>query len=196
MAGPGKGADRGAWEAAATALGAGSPPLRFVELASAGKAALKGVAAAISGEEGRAVREALAAISGLDPDDPPVKLLRRAAGREEEARRRRNPIVVDEPFACEHCGFDVPVGAGPVRNHCPRCLRSKHVDGEVPGDRAADCGGLMDPKEWETTGGIWVVTQVCRSCGHRRRNRLFPDRAVEPDRLEVLTTSQTPTTGD
>lgn len=185
---PGKGADRGAWQAALTALAAGSPALRFVELAAPSKAALRGVAAAIGGE-GRgafAVREALAILAGLTPDDPPIKLLRRAAGREDEARRRRNPIVVDEPFECEHCGAQVPVGSGPVRNHCPRCLRSKHVDGDVPGDRASACGGLMDPQDWSTTGGIWVVTQVCRRCGHTRRNRLFPDRVVEPDRLEVL----------
>ena len=185
--GPGKGADRGAWEAARTALAAGSPPLRFVELAAPGKAALRGVAAAISGEDARRVREALADLCGLVADDPPVKLLRRAAGREDEARRRRNPIVRDEAFVCGHCAFEVPLAdSGPVRNHCPRCLRSLHVDGEVPGDRASACGGLMDPQDWSVTGGIWVVTQVCRRCGHRRRNRLFPDREVEPDRLEVL----------
>ena len=191
MRGPGKGAARGAWEAARTALAAGSPPLRFVELAGAGKAALRGVAAAISGDEEPAVRlrEALARLAGgeLTADSPAHKLLRRAAGREVEARRRRNPIVRDEAFACGHCGFQVPLtDSGPIRNHCPRCLRSRHVDGEVPGDRASGCGGLMDPEDWSVTGGIWVVTQVCRVCGHRRRNRLFPDREVEPDRLEVL----------
>jgi hypothetical protein len=190
-AGPGKGADRGAWEAARTALAADSPALRFVELATAGKAALRGVAAAVAGDDGRSVkiRAALADLAGggLTADDPPQKLLRRAAGRDEEARRRRNPIVRNEAFVCAHCSFEVPLAhSGPVRNHCPRCLRSLHVDGEVPGDRAAECGGLMDPADWSVTGGIWVVTQVCRKCAHRRRNRLFPDREVEPDRLEVL----------
>ena len=30
------------------------------------------------------------------------------------------------------------------RNHCPNCLSSLHLDIE-PGDREADCGGIMDP---------------------------------------------------
>ncbi|MEK7218066.1 MAG: RNHCP domain-containing protein, partial [Patescibacteria group bacterium] len=34
-----------------------------------------------------------------------------------------------EPFTCEHCGTGVaPLPHGTSRNHCPRCLWSKHVD--------------------------------------------------------------------
>ncbi|MEU5370808.1 RNHCP domain-containing protein, partial [Streptomyces sp. NPDC005951] len=29
------------------------------------------------------------------------------------------------------------------RNHCPSCQVSLHVDGRVPGDRAAGCRGRM-----------------------------------------------------
>ena len=47
-----------------------------------------------------------------------------------------------EDFICENCGA-VVVGNG-YTNHCPACLYSKHVD-RSPGDRAADCGGLMEP---------------------------------------------------
>ena len=47
-----------------------------------------------------------------------------------------------EDFTCEHCGTEVH-GNG-YTNHCPNCLWSKHVDIN-PGDRAADCGGLMEP---------------------------------------------------
>ena len=37
-----------------------------------------------------------------------------------------------------------PANAGSDhRNHCPNCLSSLHVD-EEPGDRASDCGGIMD----------------------------------------------------
>ena len=51
-----------------------------------------------------------------------------------------------DSFTCKVCGrLVVPEGAGSGhRNHCPNCLASLHVD-EAPGDRAADCGGIMEP---------------------------------------------------
>ena len=49
-------------------------------------------------------------------------------------------IKVKEDFVCEHCGAEVK-GDG-YTNHCPKCLWSKHVDVH-PGDRAAECGGMM-----------------------------------------------------
>ena len=51
----------------------------------------------------------------------------------------------DEGFNCKVCGRPVvPAGAASDhRNHCPNCLSSLHLDDE-PGDRAADCGGIMD----------------------------------------------------
>lgn len=52
----------------------------------------------------------------------------------------------EESFLCKNCGYPVsPMGAGTEhRNHCPNCLCSLHLDIE-PGDRAADCGGIMEP---------------------------------------------------
>ncbi len=51
----------------------------------------------------------------------------------------------NETFVCKVCGKTVvPTGAGrDHRNHCPYCLSSQHLDNE-PGDRAADCGGVME----------------------------------------------------
>ena len=51
-----------------------------------------------------------------------------------------------DTFVCKSCGRTViPEGAGSAhRNHCPYCLSSQHLDNE-PGDRKADCGGLMEP---------------------------------------------------
>ena len=50
----------------------------------------------------------------------------------------------DNCFICENCGFEVkPLGYS-SRNHCPKCLCSKHVD-VMPGDRANTCGGVMEP---------------------------------------------------
>jgi len=46
-----------------------------------------------------------------------------------------------EDFVCERCGAFVK-GTG-YTDHCPECLWSKHVDVN-PGDREAECGGLME----------------------------------------------------
>ena len=45
-----------------------------------------------------------------------------------------------EDFECGNCGHEIE-GNG-YTNHCTACLWSKHVDVN-PGDRAADCHGLM-----------------------------------------------------
>lgn len=77
-----------------------------------------------------------------------------------------------EDFTCENCGAQVQ-GDG-YRNHCPKCLVSKHVDIH-PGDRAADCGGLMDVTDIERKKGEWVLVQTCRLCGFVRRNKIQDD---------------------
>lgn len=76
-----------------------------------------------------------------------------------------------EDFRCLVCGAAVR-GDG-YTNHCPRCLWSRHVD-VAPGDRAADCGGLMRPVGVEARAHDVVLTHVCELCGHRRRNRTAP----------------------
>ena len=56
-----------------------------------------------------------------------------------------------DTFVCKVCGRTViPENAGSDhRNHCPNCLSSLHVDID-PGDRASDCGGIMEPV------AVWV----------------------------------------
>ena len=51
----------------------------------------------------------------------------------------------NDTFTCKVCGrVCTPQNAGSDhRNHCPNCLSSLHVD-EEPGDRASDCGGIME----------------------------------------------------
>jgi hypothetical protein len=182
---PGKGADPAAWAQARELLEQDDPIDALLELAARGKAARKGVAAAV--EDAARVRALLAERADADPEAPAERLLRWASDASTEAQQRVNPIARNESFVCGRCGFAVPPApGGKVRNHCPRCLHSRHVDGPVPGDRASDCGGLMKPTRPEQVGGAWRVTHVCVVCGHERRNRLFPDWAVEPDRLEVL----------
>ncbi|MEQ1507254.1 MAG: RNHCP domain-containing protein [Myxococcota bacterium] len=112
------------------------------------------------------------------PDDaidwPSARLLRRARGREAAARVRTNPVRRDEGFVCVHCGAEVPPLGVTDRDHCPRCLRSLHVD-VVPGDRASGCGGVFDPVGAELVAGRTAIRYRCRSCGARHRVRVADD---------------------
>ena len=62
----------------------------------------------------------------------------------EEKRFRKN----DDRFVCAVCGRDVKPLRFTSRNHCPFCLSSVHLDVN-PGDRAAECGGIMDAVKTE-----------------------------------------------
>jgi DNA-directed RNA polymerase subunit RPC12/RpoP len=92
-------------------------------------------------------------------------------------------IPRQEPFVCEHCGGQVkPLAHGTYRNHCPKCLWSKHVDEEGPGDRAAGCLGLMRPESLDHRGDKgWMIVHVCERCGKKILNKTAPD-----DDLSVL----------
>ena len=55
------------------------------------------------------------------------------------------------------------------------CLSSLHVD-EEPGDRASDCGGIMEPVAvWVRKGGEWAIIHRCRLCGKLTSNRIAAD---------------------
>ena len=99
----------------------------------------------------------------------------------ERENRRRQPKDGDRaqeaPFVCRNCGRKVqPEGGGTAhRNHCPNCLCSVHLDCE-PGDRAADCGGLMEPVAvWVRKNGEWAIIHRCRVCGKLSSNRVAAD---------------------
>ena len=82
-----------------------------------------------------------------------------------------------DSFSCKVCDrLMTPEGAGAEhRNHCCNCLSSLHVD-DVPGDRAADCGGVMEPiSVWVRKGGEWAVIHRCRRCGALSSNRVAAD---------------------
>ena len=45
-----------------------------------------------------------------------------------------------------------------------------------PGDRASDCGGLMEPVAvWVRKGGEWAIVHRCRRCGKLDSNRVAAD---------------------
>ena len=82
-----------------------------------------------------------------------------------------------DSFTCKYCGRPVvSAGAGSGhRNHCPNCLRSLHVD-EEPGDRASDCGGIMEPVAvWVRKNGEWAIIHRCSRCGKLSSNRVAAD---------------------
>jgi len=83
----------------------------------------------------------------------------------------------NESFTCTNCNQYVqPEGAATNhRNHCPKCLTSIHVD-VTPGDRAALCGGKMEPiSVWVRKNGEWAIIHRCRACGEISSNRIAAD---------------------
>ena len=82
-----------------------------------------------------------------------------------------------DSFTCKVCGRLVTSGGAGTdhRNHCPYCLSSRHLDIE-PGDREADCGGVMEPiAVWVRKNGEWAIIHRCRICGALSSNRIAAD---------------------
>jgi hypothetical protein len=95
--------------------------------------------------------------------------------RDQRRAERRGRL---DSFRCGHCRLDVPFEAPGTahRNHCPTCLWSRHVDDDTPGDRAADCGSLMEPIGITVRGsGEWVLVHRCTRCDEVHLNRTAAD---------------------
>lgn len=124
-----------------------------------------------------AVRRALVRLAterGFEGSDSwPGKKLVRAL---RPVRELPPPTIVrrDEAFECLHCGRQVAPGGRRVRDHCPYCLRGRHLD-VVPGDRAADCGGKMHPVRFEVRASVVWIGYACEACGYEWRVRAHDD---------------------
>lgn len=81
-----------------------------------------------------------------------------------------------EDFTCERCGHEV-IGDG-YTNHCTECLWSKHVDVN-PGDRAATCGGLMEPIEVLKEPDSYILLHKCTICDYVKKNKLAHNDNME-----------------
>lgn len=165
----------------------GKPPPSVQDLLSArSRGEIKQWGAFLDGD-GRDLRVALVAaargagvaLSEADLELDGRRLLRRCLARDEEAQVRKNPIRIDESFICAHCGVAVPAGGRRPRDHCHQCLHSLHVD-NVPGDRAAGCGGALVPFTAENSPKGWMILYRCARCQTERRNR-FLDDVIPPD---------------
>ena len=67
------------------------------------------------------------------------------------------------------------------RNHCPKCLHSKHVDIN-PGDREEECKGDLEPigVEIDSKKG-YVIIFKCNKCGAIRKNK-----AAKDDNMDLI----------
>ncbi len=88
---------------------------------------------------------------------------------------------IDEEFICENCKAKVPKLGYSCRNHCPKCLYSKHVDIN-PGDREEQCHGLLKPisVEIDSKKG-YVIIFKCEKCGKIRKNK-----AAKDDNMDLI----------
>lgn len=84
-------------------------------------------------------------------------------------------IKNDNGFVCRHCGKNVKPLGYTSRDHCPYCLHSIHID-IVPGDRANDCLGMLQPISIEPNSKKgYVIVYKCQKCGEIKRNKSADD---------------------
>ena len=99
----------------------------------------------------------------------------------------------DEGFNCKACGKFITVRDCGTnnRNHCPHCLSSIHLD-NIPGDRSADCGGIMEPISiYVRPDGEWALIHRCKKCGELKINRIA---AVKTNLMIKMWANTTPIT--
>ena len=83
--------------------------------------------------------------------------------------------MIDESFVCDVCGSNVQKLNYTARDHCNSCLCSKHVD-IMPGDRKANCGGVLRPIEIEKASKDKLkIVYKCYKCGEIKRNVVADD---------------------
>lgn len=82
---------------------------------------------------------------------------------------------INENFVCEVCGHENLKHVSTCRDHCVKCLSSKHVD-KNPGDRAESCHGVLEPVDILVKGGVpYKIVYKCKKCGMERRNIIMDD---------------------
>lgn len=80
----------------------------------------------------------------------------------------------DESFVCENCKCLVKKLEYSVRDHCPNCLYSKHVDIN-PGDRLNTCLGLLKPIGIEKYRDTYKIIYKCLKCKEIHKNIMAID---------------------
>lgn len=92
-----------------------------------------------------------------------------------------------QPFVCANCGKTVmPLKMG-VRNHCPHCLYSLHLD-IFPNDNANSCHGLMQAvATLQNEDNEMLLLHKCLNCGKTSRSLVMLDDNYE-EILKILPT--------
>ena len=86
--------------------------------------------------------------------------------------------MINEEFICENCGKQVNILKGSARDHCDKCLYSKHVD-VFPGDRENKCMGLLKPITIEKFKDTYKIVYRCLKCGEIHKNIMAADDNFE-----------------
>ena len=95
---------------------------------------------------------------------------------------------INDSFTCDSCGHENPPAPQTCRNHCRKCLASKHVD-VLPGDRACDCHGELHPIGLDYKGGEpQQIVFKCKKCAKLGRNKI----ATDDDRDKLLSLAGNP----
>lgn len=104
-------------------------------------------------------------------------------------RRAQRDRAAPCSFVCIHCRNPVLtyswISGVQNRNHCPYCLRSRHLDLHQPGDRLSACKGIMHPigltlkrtykKYGSMSSGELMLIHQCQECGKVSLNRIAAD---------------------
>lgn len=89
---------------------------------------------------------------------------------------------INDGFICEVCKAENPPAEKTCRNHCFKCLHSKHVDIN-PGDRANVCKATLKPIGLEVKGGLpSAIKFKCTKCSFEGRNKI----ALDDDREAIF----------
>ena len=95
--------------------------------------------------------------------------------------------MIDESFECENCGCNVETLKITARDHCNKCLYSKHVD-IMPGDRKNTCNGLLKPIAVEKFKDTYKIIYRCEKCHMLHKNIMANDDNFD----EILKIMQNP----
>jgi hypothetical protein len=133
-----------------------------------------------------------------DFDGPFEKVILSGNRRETDDRYRadgRNSRVLfdTQNFKCRQCGFFVTanreLSGVNNRNHCPRCLWSRHMDLHTAGDRKSECKSRMEPigltckqtnkRYGQNDQGELMLIHRCTGCDKVSINRIAADDDIQ-----------------
>lgn len=88
--------------------------------------------------------------------------------------------MIDEEFICENCNEKIDKLNYTARDHCNKCLYSKHVDIN-PGDRNNNCLGLLRPIGIEKFKKTYKIIYECEKCKEKHKNIIAID-----DNMDII----------